>query len=93
MGDTSFMSAEEARKIAEEKQRAIGLDIFETVIKVKISKAAYSGQTDCAVTIDGCYADLIEQTILSQLEQAGYGAIIDRGTAPSADTRWIKIKW
>ena len=93
MGDTPFMSAEEARKIAEEKQRAIGLDIFETVIKEKISKAAYSGQTDCAVAISGCYADLIEQTILSQLEQAGYGATIDHGTAPSAGIRWIKINW
>ena len=93
MDNTSFMSAEEARKIAEEKQRAIGLNIFETVIKEKISKAAYSGQTDCAVTIDGCYADLIEQIISSQLEQAGYKVIVDRGTAPSAGMRWFKIKW
>lgn len=93
MDNTPLMSAEEARKIAEEKQRAIGLNYVETVIKEQISKSAHSGQTNCAVAIDGCYSELIEQTILSQLGQAGYGATIDRGTAPSAGIRWIKIKW
>lgn len=93
MDDTPLMSAEEARKIAEEKQRAIGLNIVETVIKEQISKSAHSGQTDCAVAVHDCYTDLIEQTILSQLGQAGYGATIDRGTSPSAGIRWIKIKW
>lgn len=93
MDDTPLMSAEEARKIAEEKQRAIGLNYVETVIKEQISKSAHSGLTYCAVTINDCYDDLIEQTILSQLEQAGYRAAIDRGTAPSAGIRWIKIKW
>lgn len=87
------MSAEEVRKITEEKQREIGLNLFETIIKNEISKSAHSGQTNCAVTVHDCYADLIEQTISSQLEQAGYGATIDRGTAPSAGIRWIKIKW
>lgn len=93
MDNTSFMSAEEARKIAEEKQREIGLNYVETVIKEQISKSAHSGQTDCTVAIDGCYTELIEQTILSQLGQAGYGVTIDRGTAPSACIRWIRIKW
>lgn len=93
MDNTPLMSAEEARKIAEEKQRAIGLNYIETVIKEQISKSAHSGLTNCAVAINGCYSELIEQTILSQLGQAGYGATIDRGTAPSAGIRWIKIKW
>ena len=31
MDDTPLMSAEEARKIAEEKQRAIGLNIVENM--------------------------------------------------------------
>lgn len=93
MDDTPLMSAEEARRIAEEKQRAIGLNIVETVIKKEISESAHSGQTNCAVAIDGCYADLVEQTILSQLGQAGYGVTIDRGTDPSAGIRWIRIKW
>ena len=43
MDDTPLMSAEEARKIAEEKQTAIGLNIVETVIKGQISKSAHSG--------------------------------------------------
>lgn len=93
MDDTPLMSAEEARKIAEEEQRAIGLNYVETVIKEQISKSAHSGLTNCAVAIDGCYSELIEQTILSQLGLAGYEATIDRGTAPSAGIRWIKIKW
>lgn len=93
MDDTHLMSAEEARKIAEEKQRAIGLNYVETVVKEQISKSAHSGQTNCAVAIDGCYTELIGQTILSQLGQAGYGVTIDRGTAPSAGVRWVKIKW
>ena len=93
MDNTSLMSAEEVRKIAEEKQREIGINFVETVAKEEISKSAHSGLTYCAVTIHDCYDDLIEQTILSQLEQAGYGATIDRGTAPSAGIRWVKIKW
>lgn len=93
MDDAPLMSAEEARKIAEEKQREIGLNLFETVVKEAISKSAHSGQTNCAVTVNGCYANLIEQTISSQLEQAGYKVIVDRGTAPSAGMRWFKIKW
>ena len=93
MDNTPFMSAEEARRIAEEKQREIGLNLFETIIKDEISKSAHSGQTNCAVTVHDCYADLIEQTISSQLEQAGYKVIVDRGTAPSAGMRWFKIKW
>ena len=43
MDNTPFMSAEEARKIAEEKQREIGLNLFETVVKEAISKSADSG--------------------------------------------------
>ncbi len=93
MDNAPLMSAEEARKIAEEKQKTIGLNYVETVIKKEISKSAHSGLTNCAVAIDGCYSELIEQTILSQLGQAGYGVTIDRGTAPSAGIRWIKIKW
>ena len=93
MDNTPLMSAEEARKIAEEKQRAIGLNFVETVVKEEISKSAHSGLTYCAVTIHDCYDDLIEQTISSQLEQAGYKIIVDRGTAPSAGMRWFKIKW
>lgn len=93
MNNTPLMSAEEARKIAEEKQRAIGLNYVETVIKDEISKSAHSGLTNCAVAIDECYSGLIEQTILSQLGLAGYEVTIDRGTAPSAGIRWIKIKW
>ena len=93
MDNIPLMSAEEARKIAEEKQRAIGLNFVETVVKEQISKSAHSGQTDCAVAVHDCYTELVEQTILSQLEQAGYKASIDRGTSPSAGIRWIKIKW
>ena len=93
MDNTRLMSAEEARKIAEEKQREIGLNFVETVAKEEISKSAHSGLTYCAVTIHDCYDDLIEQTIVSQLGQAGYGVTIDRGTAPSAGIRWVKIKW
>lgn len=93
MDNTPFMSAEEARKIAEEKQREIGLNFVETVAKEEILKSAHSGLTYCAITIHDCYDDLIEQTISSQLEQAGYKVIVDRGTAPSAGMRWFKIKW
>ena len=35
MDNTSLMSAEEARRIAEEEQRAIGLNYVETVVKDK----------------------------------------------------------
>lgn len=93
MDNAPLMSAEEARRIAEEEQRAIGLNYVETVIKEQISKSAHSGQTNCTVAIDWCYSELIEQTILSQLEQAGYKVTIDRGTAASAGIRWVKIKW
>ena len=93
MDNTSLMSAGEARKIAEEKQRADGLNFVETVAKKEISKSAHSGLTNCTVVVHNCYADIIEQTILSQLEQAGYKVTIDRGTAASAGTRWVKIKW
>ena len=64
MDNIPLMSAEEARRIAEEEQRAIGLNYVETVIKEQISKSAHSGLTNCAVAIDGCYSELIEQTIL-----------------------------
>ena len=93
MDNIPLMSAEEARKIAEEKQRAIGLNFVETVAKKEISKSAHSGLTNCTVVVHNCYSELIEQTILSQLGQAGYGVTIDRGTATSAGTRWVKIKW
>ena len=93
MDNTPLMSAEEARKIEEEKQRAIGLNFDETDAKKEISKSAHSGLTNCTVVIYDCYSELIEQTILSQLGQAGYGVTIDRGTAASAGTRWVKIKW
>ena len=46
MDSTPLMSAEEARKIAEEEQRAIGLNYVETVIKEQISKSAHSGLTN-----------------------------------------------
>lgn len=93
MDNIPLMSAGEARKIAEEKQRAIGLNFVETIAKKEISKSAHSGLTNCTVVVHDCYADVIEQTILSQLEQAGYKVTIDRGTATSAGIRWVKIKW
>ena len=93
MDNISLMSAGEARKIAEEKQRAVGLNFVETVAKKEISNSAHSGLTNCTIVVHNCYADIIEQTILSQLEQAGYKVTINRGTGPSACTRWVKIKW
>ena len=93
MDNISLMSAGEARKIAEEKQRAVGLNFVETVAKKEISNSAHSGLTNCTIVVHNCYADIIEQTILSQLEQAGYKVTINRGTGTSAGTRWVKIKW
>lgn len=93
MDNISLMSAGEARKIAEEKQRVVGLNFVETVAKKEILNSAHSGLTNCTVVVHNCYADIIEQTILSQLEQAGYKVTIDCGTGTSAGTRWVKIKW
>ena len=91
MEKSSYMSAEEARKIAEQAQRTTGKEIFEDILK-KIPWFAANGETECCVSVEGCYTSLTEKTVLEPLEQLGYNVAIDKGTAKSG-IRWFQIKW
>lgn len=84
----AYMSAQEARAVAEQKLKADAQSIFENLVS-RIPEYARKGEMRHNFRIDGYYATFSEQTAVVLLEQLGYKV----KTSSGAGYCWYDISW
>lgn len=87
---SDYMSAKQARAIAEAKRQADGRKIFESIVEA-IPDYAKAGDMKHSFRIDGDFTISAEQTAVVLLEQLGYTVKIVRSS--SRTVNWYDVQW
>ena len=88
--EPAYISAKEARTIAEAKRQADGRKIFESIIEA-IPGYAKAGDMKHSFRIDGDFTISTEQTAVVLLEQLGYKVKITRTSTRTFN--WYDVQW
>ena len=88
--ESAYMSAQQARTIAEAKCQADGRKIFESIIEA-IPGYAKTGDMKHSFRIDGDFTISAEQTAVVLLEQLGYKVKITRTSTRIFN--WYDVQW